>query len=214
MSSPSSPPTRHVVLDDTDPSISYNGPGWALTTGDAEQDFGNFGPVYSNSLHQVSDTPGASFHFQFSGESCANMVVSCHCGSHYLQGTRVQILGSLDNGGGKSIPSWSCSIDGNLFGGTTSNGITENSITLCDSKNIPDGMHQVDVSIITSGPIFYFDYVWYDPSPSVSLTNSVVKVDNNDPELNFIGNGWNIRYANLWPLTGSEGDQMIFLFNG
>lgn len=78
MSSSSSPPTRHVVLDDTDTTISYNGPGWALATGDAEQDFGNFGPVYNNTLHQVSNTPGASFQFQFHGELCfANAVKFC-----------------------------------------------------------------------------------------------------------------------------------------
>ena len=213
MSSSSSPPTRHVVLDDTDPSILYNGPGWALATGDAEQDFGNFGPVYNNSLHQVSDTPGASFQFQFNGESY--FVLACgYRVAHYIQGTRVQILGSLDNDGGKPIPQWTCFVDGILFGNTTSNGIRENSITLCDSKDIADGAHNVNVSVVTSGPIFYFDYVWYDPSPSVSLTNSVIKVDNNDPNLSFIGDGWLVRYANLWPLTGVGGAQMIFPFYG
>ena len=68
MSSPTDSPTRHIVLDDTDPSIEYIGSGWMVTTGYAEQDFGNFGPVYNNTLHRVSHTPGASFQFEFSGE--------------------------------------------------------------------------------------------------------------------------------------------------
>ena len=64
----SSSPSRHVVLDDTDPSIVFGGIGWAVLTGDDTAHFGNFGPVYNNTLHRVSHTPGASFQFEFSGE--------------------------------------------------------------------------------------------------------------------------------------------------
>ena len=64
----SSSPSRHVVLDDTDPSIVFGGTGWIVSTGDDTLRFGNFGPVYNNTLHRVSNTPGASFQFHFSGE--------------------------------------------------------------------------------------------------------------------------------------------------
>lgn len=56
-----------VVLDDTDPSISYSGSGWQTTTGDATRGFGNMGFAYNGTLHQVS-AAGASFSFQFDGE--------------------------------------------------------------------------------------------------------------------------------------------------
>ena len=61
---------RLVVLDDTDPSIAYStgDAGWAIGTGDAEKDFGIYGLVYNNTLHEVNDTPGAYFIFPFSGE--------------------------------------------------------------------------------------------------------------------------------------------------
>ena len=135
-------------------------------------------------------------------------------GSPSSPGTEVQIYGSLDNDGGKPIPSWQCFIDGKLFGNTTTNGIRENGIKFCDSGIIPDGVHQVNVSTTTTGPIFYFDYIYYWPSSSVSLTNAVIKVDNTDPSLSFNGNGWRIRYGDLWPETGVGGDQMIFPFYG
>ena len=120
----------------------------------------------------------------------------------------------MDNDGGKPIPTWQCFVDGILFGNTTSTGITENSIALCSSEPIPDGTHHVSVSIVTSGPIFYFDYIYYTPSPSISLEKIVVKIDNNDTDLRFIGQGWDVRYANLWPLTQFKGDQMLFPFYG
>ena len=61
---------RQVVLDDTDPNITYIGDEWVTSTGTAQQNFGSLGPVHNNTLHQISKTPGASIKFQFSGESC------------------------------------------------------------------------------------------------------------------------------------------------
>ena len=84
---------------------------------------------------------------------------------------------------------------------------------MCDSANLADGHHTVNVSIVTPGPVFYFDYAVYDPSPTLSLANEALLVDNNDPSLKFNGN-WDNRYANLWPLTRDNGDQMVFDFYG
>ena len=67
----SSADPRQIVLDDTDPSITYRNGGngqWAVSTGAAETDFGIFGLVYNDTLHQVTNTPGSSFQFQFVGE--------------------------------------------------------------------------------------------------------------------------------------------------
>ncbi|TFY80163.1 hypothetical protein EWM64_g3847 [Hericium alpestre] len=152
----SSPPTRHIVVDDADAAIHYVGPGWSTSSGSGTATFGNFGPVYDNTLHQVSNTPGSSFQFQFN----------------------------------------------------------ENQEALCHAGSLPDGPHQVDVNVTTSGPIFYFDNIIYDPSPSVSLADAVIKVDNNDSSISLSGNGWVNQYGGLWPLTSSGGDQMTLNFVG
>ena len=60
---------RQVVLDDTDPNITYIGDEWVTSTGTAQQNFGSLGPVHNNTLHQIGKTSGASFKFQYSGES-------------------------------------------------------------------------------------------------------------------------------------------------
>ena len=99
------------------------------------------------------------------------------------------------------------------FGETRATGNRANSVILCDSSTIPDGFHQVDVAVTTSGPTFYFDYAVYDPSPTVSLSDAVILVDNTDPGLDFAGSGWT-RYANLWPMTRNEGDQITLHFYG
>ncbi|TFY80161.1 hypothetical protein EWM64_g3849 [Hericium alpestre] len=57
---------------------------------------------------------------------------------------------------------------------------------------LPDGAHSVAVNVMTSGPTFYFDNVVYDPSPSVSLSDMVVLVDNNDTGIGLSGSGWMI----------------------
>ena len=60
------PSPRQVVLDDTDPSISYGGSGWTASAGNATGDFGVLGPAYNRTLHQV-DESDASFTFKFIG---------------------------------------------------------------------------------------------------------------------------------------------------
>ncbi|TFY73935.1 hypothetical protein EWM64_g10077 [Hericium alpestre] len=75
-------------------------------------------------------------------------------------------------------------------------------------------MHSVEVNVKTSGPTFYFDYIVYDPSPSVSLSDSVILIDNTDPNISLSGSGWVNRYGNLWPLTSTGGDQMTLKFIG
>ena len=204
---------RQVVLDDTDIGIVYGGTGWKPITGNVAKGFGDHGPVYNNTLHQVTNTPGANFQFQFAGEWCLTDR-SKHCDEHYSSGTGVGIYGSLKTVVNEHVPKWQCLIDGEPFGSTSPDGLTQNAIPLCDSGAVSDGMHHVNVSVVTSGQVFYFDYIYYTPSPSVSLENSVVRVDNTDALLNFTGQGWTVRNAEPWPLTRHKGDQLIFPFYG
>ena len=130
-------------------------------------------------------------------------------------GTKVTVLGSLDGDNSKPTPTWQCFLDGTLFGNATGVdvGSSQNAVVLCDSPNVADGEHEVDISVGNSGATFYFDYALYTPSTTVSRTNSVVKVANNDPNLNF-SSGWDAQYAGSWPLAKDTGSQFTFRFNG
>ena len=56
---------RQVVVDDTDPDITYNGP-WFLDQGNRDAT-GNFGPSYKSTLHGTNED--ASLSFAFNGET-------------------------------------------------------------------------------------------------------------------------------------------------
>ena len=116
----SSSSLRQVVLDDTDIGIVYGGTGWKPIPGNVAKGFGDYGLVYNNTLHQVSNTPGANFQFQFSGEWCLNR--SKHCDERYYSGTGVGIYGSLNTPGSEHVPKWQCLIDGEPFGSTSADG--------------------------------------------------------------------------------------------
>jgi len=55
---------RRVVVDNTDPDITYTGP-WFLDQGSRDA-AGNFGPTYKSTLHGANDN--ASLSFAFNGE--------------------------------------------------------------------------------------------------------------------------------------------------
>ena len=129
-----------------------------------------------------------------------------------MTGTRVEIYGSLYDNGGMPTPSWQCYLDGVAFRNTSYDS-TRNAFLLCNSSTVPDGNHEVNVTTVSSGPIFYFDYVYIDPSPTMSLENSVVRIMNGDPDLSFQGAGWNLVH-NLWWSTDVGGAQMTISFHG
>ena len=134
--------------------------------------------------------------------------------SRSSQGSQVGIFGSIDASGG--IPSWQCFLDGVLFGSPTVylSQTTGNALCLCQSSTVVDGPHEVNVSVVTSGPIFYFDLVYYTPSPSVSLANSVIRIPRGDPSMSFVGSGWSNATHDGWWTTQVGGDQIIFVFIG
>ncbi|TFY77126.1 hypothetical protein EWM64_g6884 [Hericium alpestre] len=190
----STSPTRHIVVDDTDPGIQYLGPGWSATSGNAVASFGTFGPTFNNTLHQVNNTQGSSLQFQFTG-------------------TFVQLFGTLDNAANKSIPNWQCFLDGHPVGQTTFLNETANQITLCQADSLPNTPHQVVVNVTTPGPNFWFDNYLYDPLPGASLADSTLKIDNTDLGIGLVGQGWS-RYKDMWFLTSNNRDQLIFEFIG
>jgi hypothetical protein len=58
-----SPPSRPIVLDDTDPSIKYSGSSWFLDQSGVH-DAGNFGPTYMHTLHGTTTNGQISFDFR------------------------------------------------------------------------------------------------------------------------------------------------------
>ena len=100
-----------------------------------------------------------------------------------------------------------------LFGSTIHDAYQSNAVPLCTSSTVADGLHEVNVSVNTSASVFYLDWVYYTPSPTVSLATSVIRIDATDPSLVFLGTGW-MHSENFWPLTQVEGDQVSFSFYG
>ncbi|GJJ15938.1 hypothetical protein Clacol_010217 [Clathrus columnatus] len=85
-------------------------------------------------------------------------------------------------------PTWQCSLDGidiepNPFQ------FPENNWELCSVDSIPDGSHELVVNITSNGMPFYLDYLEYRASATISLENSLILIDNNDPAIDYIS-GW------------------------
>ena len=58
---------RYVIVDDTNPSIGYTGPWFAVDN--TQTDIGFYGPAFQNTLHGVTGTGNvkASLFFAFNG---------------------------------------------------------------------------------------------------------------------------------------------------
>ncbi|KAG6812612.1 hypothetical protein H0H92_001831 [Tricholoma furcatifolium] len=164
--------SRQVVVDDSDSQIQYSGEGWFADQG-SENDVGNFGPTYENTLHGTKEN-GDSFSFSFSGSSIT------------VWGTTA--LTKIDNGTTWD-PSWECFVDNVSIGSTAPFQYPENNWVLCGPSSFSDGQHTLTLKVSTSGNTFWFDYITYVPSPSVSLQSSVIMVQNTDPDVIY-GSGW------------------------
>ncbi|KAJ3558507.1 hypothetical protein NP233_g11497 [Leucocoprinus birnbaumii] len=62
--------------------------------------------------------------------------------------------------------------------------LPNNNWKLCSSEGVADGAHNLTINFefqLSSAPTFWFDSIRYIPSPTVSLTNKSILVDNTDP---------------------------------
>ncbi|KIJ32452.1 hypothetical protein M422DRAFT_184512, partial [Sphaerobolus stellatus SS14] len=183
---------RRIMVDDTDSDIRYTG-SWVLDqTGDLNSR-GNFGPVYRNSVHSANTD--ASFSYSFNG-------------------TSIGIWGSnnIANNSGVITPSWACYIDNIKMPDRDPFQFFENNWLLCTQDNLVDGPHELTVNVSTTGQQFYFDYIGYFPSSTVSLSSKTLNVDHLDPAIQY-GAGWQA-LGSTADMTSVAGTELTFEFIG
>ncbi|KAJ3567290.1 hypothetical protein NP233_g6454 [Leucocoprinus birnbaumii] len=161
-------PDRWVVVDDADVEggITYNG-NWFSDTG-SQNNVGNFGPPYLGTLHGITTNGFLSFPFS---------------------GTAVQVWGTNNeaNFNTDPDPTWECFIDGNSISRDAPFQFAENNWKFCDKSGLPDGNHTLRVEVKVQNPsqTFWLDQIRYIPSPSLSLENRTILLDNSDPAVQF-----------------------------
>jgi hypothetical protein len=88
---------------------------------------------------------------------------------------------------------------------------SENNFPFCMTQQLSNGFHVLTLNANTNGPTFWFDFIRYIPSASVSTQHVVMSVEIHDSA---------ISYDSSWVLLGSSmstttpGAQMNFSFTG
>ncbi|KAH6888346.1 hypothetical protein BKA70DRAFT_59894 [Coprinopsis sp. MPI-PUGE-AT-0042] len=120
-------PSRWTVIDNMDPSIRYNGPGW-FSTNDAKETVGNFGPTYLSTLHGTNFNAELSFAFNRSA---------------------VRLWGTNNprNQSGVISPKWDCLADGASIGPTAPFTYAENNWLFCDWRGA-SGEHTLSLALL------------------------------------------------------------------
>ncbi|GJJ15747.1 hypothetical protein Clacol_010025 [Clathrus columnatus] len=106
-----------------------------------------------------------------------------------LTGSSIGVLGTVNVTDSPTTPNptWQCLIDGIAISSNPPQ-VPENHWQFCGG-NVPDGPHELTLNVTSNGILFYLDYISYRASPSVSLENSVIPIENPDPAFDFIS-GW------------------------
>ncbi|KAK7049990.1 hypothetical protein VNI00_005421 [Paramarasmius palmivorus] len=201
---------RRIVVDDTDPRISYNGGPWTLDVGSFDN-LGVWGAPYNHTSHGTSQN-GASFSFTFEGEF-------------------VQVRGIKDNRFnnpmGKAIDDnittlakWTCQVDGGAMPvisyWSDYNAITD--MVLCEQGRLSHDPHTVTVNVVIDDPnaqTFWVDRIEYTPLPNANLDNTLLKIDASDSSIRYDNTtgAWNA--VDLWGNGTFEiGSSFSFQFNG
>lgn len=204
--------SRVLIVDDTDPSISYNGP-WRLFS-----DLSDVSREYNSTIHRA-DAAGQSLSYTF-------------------EGTSISVFGSLDNPDENGSPEVRFTIDNlpsapwNATGSlNTKTDRLMSHQALFRSFNLLPGTHTLTIDILNSGPegpFFYFDYFTISTGDSTSYLGQRIEsnadarqyfiVDDRDLSINYIPR-WNTdgipaEYFGTTSVPSTEGAVAIFAFDG
>lgn len=176
---------RWLVLDDDDPSITYEGNGWYRNT-DPFADQGSSGSVYKGSQH-ATNQPG-SVSFRFNG--MIYPLIYQRTGTELMKGTRVRLLGSsvVNNSSGAADPQWECFVDGQSIGHEAPFETHQNNWPLCLAPDLlEDGEHTLTLNVTTRGNPFYLDQIRILPSLNANQhqPNATVVIEQSDLALSF-----------------------------
>ncbi|KAJ3796277.1 hypothetical protein GGU11DRAFT_152101 [Lentinula aff. detonsa] len=200
MTTPDSSVPRLVVVDDTDPTISYSpSSAFSLDSTGSLNDLGNGGPAFNQTL--TGTTTNASLSYTFNGTFVRAMVAAV--GTTYT---------------------WNCTVDGHLITSFTVDTDQVTNYIACDSAGILQGTtgeHTLDVNLSfrptnsSTTQSLWLDNIQYQPLPSDPLDSVMLRVHNSDPSVTYRNSsgGWS------WQGFGSNstqrtGTSMNLAFNG
>jgi hypothetical protein len=183
---------RKVVVDDTDPSISYVG-SWFSDNSGSWDNAGILGAPWLETLHFTSANGSVSF--EFNGTLCYFVFYLPRLPqSPSLIGTDVEVYGTsnitmLPNN--TPDPTLECFVDGFNIGREAPFNGAGNNILLCDTNSLQDGLHNLTIIVTVQSPThpFWIDKIQYIPSPNLQLDNRTILVENTDPAIQFDA-GW------------------------
>jgi hypothetical protein len=88
----------------------------------------------------------------------------------------------------------------------------ENRLLFCEKDGLSVGQHQISVAVTVSNQeTFWFDYIQYLPTASVSLNNAALSIDFTDSQIQY-GSGWSSN--NLGSSTSQNAATLSFQFTG
>ncbi|KAL0059569.1 hypothetical protein AAF712_013683 [Marasmius tenuissimus] len=204
---------RRVVVDDTDPRITYHTGAWNFDISSFDS-FGERGDPYNKTM-KGTNSGRAGFTFTFEGDY-------------------IQVKGAKDNrrivrepnsttDSADLLPKYTCQIDDipigtfpyELYMYATTN------LVLCEQARLSRKNHTVTIDVTVDNPktqMFWLDSIEYGPLDTVDLTQETLKVMSGDTRnsiyYNETGN-WNVGTAgNQFIWTDFPGATMSFRFNG
>ena len=107
-------------------------------------------------------------------------------------GSAILVYGTstTTNASGTQDPTWECFIDNTSIGWSPAPSTSENNWILCGSGQFQDGPHLLTVKAnVSNQQNFWFDKIQYAPSASVSLNQSILRIDSNDSVIQY-SSGW------------------------
>ena len=112
-------------------------------------------------------------------------------------------------------PSWQCAVDGaSVPPSPINSSVPNNGVLFCEKDGLSDGTHVITLNAtVAHQQTFWFDYIEYVPTSSVSLDQVPLFIYAGDSQFHY-GEGW---VAALFPggnLTGQTGSTFSFQFNG
>ncbi|KAG5722670.1 hypothetical protein E4T56_gene14461 [Termitomyces sp. T112] len=151
-----SPPTRQIVVDDTDSRIVYSGLSWTPDNGNLDK-IGTYGPTYNHTLHGTIVSSSMFFSFD---------------------GTSVSVFGTIQPPG---LSIWECFVDQAKIQNGPSFTAAQNNWNLCEGDDLTAGPHTLSIHITPSADqTFWFDYLRYTPLPNVSFSDAILYVPSNE----------------------------------
>ncbi|KAL0563112.1 hypothetical protein V5O48_018964 [Marasmius crinis-equi] len=200
---------RRVVVDDTDPRITYDSGSWNFDASTFENK-GVLGDPYNKTM-RGTNSGEAKFSFAFEGEF-------------------IQVKGAKDNrkisrpanstsDDPSKLPKYTCQVDG----GNTSHveylsnmyWITNN--VLCEQSRLSKGNHTLTMTITlsdTDAQTFWLDSLEYAPLEGADLSKEVLKIDASDPNIIYQNSTGSWDPSGVYNGTNVNGASMSLKFNG